>query len=331
MKQLIHLIKLPGLVIPGNIFLAPMAGFTDRAMREVCVRFGADMTYSEMVSCEGVIRKNQKTIDLVYHGKTEKYFAVQIFTSSARAAFKSVRTLAEYSPSMIDLNCGCPVPKVTKTGAGSALMKSPEIIGEIVKAVKNALAECGHPDIPFSVKLRKGWDTDSITYLQAAESAQKAGADMISLHPRTRKEGYSGKADWSCIKKLKEISSVPVIGSGDLFTSENIFSMLEQTGCDGVMIARGANGNPFIFSEVKGKPRPESEKKRTVQQIKAAEKQLKLAVRYLGETRACKEMKKHICAYTKGLRGGAALRNAIVHCESSAEYIRYLKEYLNSL
>lgn len=325
MNDLLHPIQLPGISIPGNIFLAPMAGFTDRAMRELCIDFGANFTFSEMVSCEGLNRGNQKTSNLLEHGSKEKLFGIQLFTSSPEAAaIAAVKTLA-HNPTVIDLNCGCPVPKVVKTGAGSALMQTPEVIGHIVKAMKKALLKNNAAQVAVTVKLRSGWDKDNISFLTAAKAAEDAGADIISLHPRTKKQGYSGKADWDYISRLKKAVSCPVIGSGDLFSEDDILSMLTETKCDGVMVARGAIGNPFIFQQVKQNDKTEisAEKK-----LKAAADQLKQTIAYHGEILACKEMKKHLCAYTKGIPGGAELRNKLVKCHHTSEYYTHFEAFL---
>ncbi|MBN1649586.1 MAG: tRNA dihydrouridine synthase DusB [Spirochaetales bacterium] len=327
-SSILHQIELPGRILPGNIFLAPMAGFTDRAMREICVEAGADLSFSEMVSCEGLIRDNNKTTVLLEHDpECEPCFAVQIFTASPDTAAEAVQRIIPIAPALIDLNCGCPVPKVIKTGAGAALMREPGKIGAIVARMRNALA--ANPEIAVSVKLRTGWDNSDKQYLEAAAEAQRAGAALISLHGRTRKQGYSGKADWKAIKKLKENSSVPVIGSGDLFSSAAVTAMFEQTGCDGVMIARGAIGNPFIFTRLKNEADADTPEITAAVKLAAAFRQLERAAGYLGEEQACREIRKHVCAYSKGLPGGAALRQSIVHACSVTEYRRCIAEYLD--
>ena len=323
-NQLIHEIILDSRVtLPGNIFLAPMAGFTDRSFRHICIENGADLCFTEMVSCEALVRDNGRTLDLAKPAENEENYAVQIFSSNPESAAKASRQIVPLKPLFIDLNCGCPVPKIIKSGAGSALMRTPELIGEIVKAVKE---ESG---LPVTVKIRSGWDANSINYLKAAEIAQKAGASMISLHPRTRSQGYSGKSDWEKIRELKNNSSVPVAGSGDLFTAEDGIRMLTGTGCDAVMIARGAVGHPEIFKNIKNlavnrdKVSADSREK-----LETALRHFDLSVKYNGEKIACSEMKKHLCAYTKGLEGSANVRNRIVHCRSSEEYRKVLTDFL---
>ena len=326
-NQLVHEITLDSRVkLPGNIFLAPMAGFTDRSFRHICIENGADLCFTEMVSCEALVRDNGRTLNLAKPADNEEIYAVQIFSSNPESAAKASKQIIPLKPLFIDLNCGCPVPKIIKSGSGSALMKNPGLIGEIVKAVKD---ESG---LPVTVKIRSGWDTNSINYLEAAEAAQKAGAAMISLHPRTRSQGYSGKADWEKIRELKKNASVPITGSGDLFSPEDGVRMLRETGCDAVMIARGAVGHPEIFKNIKNLAKNkdtaavDSRKK-----LATALRHFDLSVKYNGEKIACSEMKKHLCAYTKGLEGSANVRNKIVHCRSSEEYRKVLKEFLLSV
>ncbi len=190
-----------------------------------------------MVSCEAAFRNSEKTFDLMDRGE-EKDLGIQIFGGDPDIIRKSMPLIAESNPTVLDLNCGCPVPKIIKSGAGSALMKEPKKIEQIVRILKEGLEEAGHSEIPVTVKIRSGWDMDSLNYLEAAESAVKGGASMISLHPRTRSQGYSGTADWNHIRELKKELDVPLIGSGDLFSPFDAQRMLEETGCDGVMFAR---------------------------------------------------------------------------------------------
>ena len=326
-RHLLHEIILDSRVIlPGNIFLAPMAGFTDRSFRQICIENGADLCFTEMVSCEALVRDNGRTLNLAKPADNEKEYAVQIFSSNPESAAKASKQIIPLKPAFIDLNCGCPVPKIIKSGAGSALMKNPELIGEIVKAVKE---ESG---LPVTVKIRSGWDVNSINYLEAAEIAQDAGAAMISLHPRTRSQGYSGKADWEKISILKKNASVPVTGSGDLFKPEDGIRMLSETGCDAVMIARGAVGQPDIFRNIKALAE-EGDKKplNPEEKLETALRHFDLSVKYNGEKIACSEMKKHLCAYTKGMEGSANTRNRIVHCQNPDEYRQVLKDFLLSV
>ena len=316
-----HPLELPGLFVPGNLFLAPLAGFTDAAFRKTCLLNGADLTFSEMVSCEGIIRENRKTTELMTRAPGEDLFAIQVFSGEPESARKCVPLLLRRRPSLIDLNCGCPVPKVTKNGAGSALSRDPESLGKVVRALIKGLNEAAS-SVPVSVKIRSGWQSGELTYREAALRAVEAGAVMITLHPRTRAQGYSGSADWECLARLKEELPVPVIGSGDLFSPEDARRMLTETGCDGIMFARGALGNPSIFSRTKSllttgilPPELTPEEK-----LKTAREHLERAMSFLGDHRACREMKKHLCSYTKGIPQGGALRDRLVHAVSAAEY-----------
>ncbi len=326
-ESLLHEIVLDSRVkLPGNIFLAPMAGFTDRSFRQICLENGADLCFTEMVSCEALARGNIKTLDLAKPAENESSYAVQIFSSNPLSAAKASKQILHLNPTFIDINCGCPVPKIIKSGAGSALMKKPELIGEIVKSVKS---ETG---LPVTVKIRSGWDLNSINYLEAAEIAQKAGAAMISLHPRTRSQGYSGKAAWENIRILKVNSSVPITGSGDLFSAKDVFRMFSETGCDAVMIARGALGYPDIFGNIKNMVSGKEMGMITaLEKLKTALRHFDLSVKYNGERISCSEMKKHLCAYTKGLEGSANIRNRIVHCRNSDEYRSVLKDFMQKV
>ncbi len=323
-----HPISLPGLEIPGNVFLAPLAGFTDAAFRSICIDFGASFTFTEMVSAEGLRRGSGKTRELLKTAENEPRFGIQIFAGSPAAAAEAAALCVPYSPSLIDRNCGCPVPKVVKTGAGAALLRDPEKLCAVVLGVKEGLAGA-RERLPVSAKIRSGWDGGSLNYLDTAEAAVSGGADMITRHPRTRSQGYTGEAKRLHLRELKARVSVPVIGSGDLFGPEDVKRMFEETGCDGVMIARGAIGNPFIFERTKSyletgeiPPMPEVSTKLAT----AWTHYLRLC-RYKGETRASKEMKKQFCAYTKGIPRGAELRNRLVHAESRAEFTKILKNF----
>jgi nifR3 family TIM-barrel protein len=313
-------IDLPGITIPGNLFLAPLAGYSDAAFRSICIQWGADLCYTEMISAEGIIRNNKKTIELLERSDNERLFAVQIFASSAETASRAVARLTAdqpaFQPDLIDLNCGCSVPKVLKSGCGAVLLRSPQLIASIIRSMRETT------DRPVTVKLRSGWDHDSINFTSCAEAAERAGAAMICLHPRTRTQGFSGRARLSHLKKLKNSCSVPVIGSGDLFSPAEALTMFRETGCDGLMFARGAFGNPFIFTATKELLRgnPDSTSPSAEQRMQTALQQLQLAISLKGERRACKDMRKHFCHYSKGIRGGAALRARAVQAESFEDY-----------
>lgn len=307
-------------------FLAPVAGYSDAAFRAICSEMGAALCYTEMVSSEALVRDHKKTKELLDKDMRETRYAIQLFGANPSTLAKAAEIVSIYKPAVIDLNCGCPVPKIIKAGAGSALLTNPKRIGEIVRAMKGATS------IPISVKLRTGWDSASINYLECAAESIEAGACAITLHGRTRAQGYSGEADWNAIKTLAENSSVPVFGSGDVVNAQAARQMLDVTQCDAVMIARGALGNPFIFHELCHAPQQEPKHFEYVDSqstSKIAETilhHLALAIQHLGEKAACLEFRKHFCAYTKGISGGAALRARAVQCSSFKEYQQLLSE-----
>jgi nifR3 family TIM-barrel protein len=310
-------------------FLAPVAGYSDIAFRAVCTELGAALCYTEMVSAEALVRGHVKTRGLLARDPIETHYAIQLFGSNPKTLAKAAEIVSAYNPAVIDLNCGCPVPKVIKAGAGSALLRTPERIGGIVRAMRDATS------VPVSVKLRTGWDQHSINYPETSAAAIEAGACAITLHGRTRAQGYSGKADWNAIKALAEQTSVPIFGSGDVFSAKDAIAMRRMTGCHGVMIARGAIGNPFIFTELRRlsvqavtEPSDTPPSLRTI--ARTATHHLELAIKYLGEKTACIEFRKHFCAYTKGLVGGAAFRARAVRCATFNEYEALLKELENS-
>lgn len=319
-------VKIKDLEVTGNIFLAPLAGFTDRAFRRICVEQGATFTYTEMISSEAVVRGNEKTLELAKRAPNENIYGIQIFSAKASSAAGSLEKLLPFKPALIDLNCGCPVPKIVKSGAGSALMQTPEKIKEIVKALTETT------DIPITVKIRSGWTSDTLNYMKVAEMALEGGASLISIHPRTRAQAYSGKSDWNCIKALKDEFKVPIMGSGDLYSGEDARRMIEETGCDSVMFARGAIGNPFVFQDAKAALSGKTATNHSEEdKVLTAFRQLDYAIEYMGEEKAVKEIRKHLCAYTKGITGGSAFRNRIVRGDSYSEYKIMFDEFLVSL
>ncbi|MBQ9630003.1 MAG: tRNA dihydrouridine synthase DusB [Treponema sp.] len=314
-----HPVRIAQLKLDGNIFLAPVAGYSDCAFRSVCVEHGAMFTCTEMVSSEALVRKNSKTAQLTKRAKNEKSYAVQIFGSNPEIMKEAAAIVRETSEcSCIDINCGCPVPKITKTGAGSALLQDAKKLYAVVNAVVQ-----GAKDLPVTIKIRSGWDSDSLVWKEAAACALDAGVSAICMHPRTRAQGYEGKADWNILKELVLFVNgrIPVFGSGDLFTPESALHMIEQTGVDAVMFARGSMGNPFIFAETQelfktGKYSKVSSQER----IKTGFRELDLLIEECGEEKACKDMRKRFCAYTKGIANGGELRNQIVHSSTRADY-----------
>ena len=325
--SLYHPVKIGNVELKGNIFLAPVAGYSDSAFRSVCIENGACFTYTEMVSAEALVRNNIKTETLMARAYNEDKYAVQIFGGEEDSMAQATRIVLEKTHcEVIDINCGCPVPKIIKTGAGSALTRDPERLYKIAKAVKNAAG-----DTPVTVKIRSGWDKPNMTWKEAAQAALEAGVSAITIHPRTRAQGYEGHSDWSIMKDLVEFvdGKVPVFGSGDLFKVEDVVKMLEQTGVDAVMYARGAMGNPFIFKDttsmlLTGSYEPVPADVR----IKTGFEELERLTKETSEKHACLEMRKRFAAYSKGIENGVALRAQIVHASTIEDYKNIFKEII---
>jgi tRNA-dihydrouridine synthase B len=311
--------------VAHRVWLAPMAGYTDAPFRQMCAEQGAALCFAEMASAEGIHRGSGRTLALLDRFAGEQSLGAQIFAADPRRAASAARAVAARSPRIIDLNCGCSVPKVLKGGCGAALLRSPGLVGAIVRAMR------GETDLPVSVKLRLGWDEDSITFMDCAAEAVAAGAALVTLHPRTRAQGFRGRARWEEIGRLKAAASVPVFGSGDLLAAEDCLAMAEATGVDGVMIARGAIGNPFVFAETLALARGERQLFGPAERLGAALRHLELAAARSGEPVACREMRKHFVAYSKGLEGGAAFRQEIVHATTVARYRQLVDGFLATL
>ena len=330
-----HPIIIGNVTLSGNVFLAPVAGYSDRAFRAMCRAGGADFSYTEMVSSEALIRGSAKTELLMARAPNEDAYAVQIFGADADVMARAALIVREKAaPALIDINAGCPVPKITKTGAGSALTRDPERLYALTRALTQALG--GAP--PVTVKIRAGWDAERITWKEAMAAAMEAGAAAVTVHPRTRAQGYEGRADWGILAeavRIAEAAAVPggarvlVFGSGDVFSPEDARRMIAETGVDAVMFARGAMGNPFVFEETRalletGRYEPVSAERR----VRAGLRELELLAADIGEYAACREMRKRFCAYTKGMAGGAELRKTVVAAETIADYRRIFAEFV---
>ena len=326
--SLYHPVKIGSLSLDGNVFLAPVAGYSDRAFRSICADCGADFAYTEMVSAEALTRNNLKTEQLMARAPNEKAYAVQIFGGKGQTMADAARIVLEKTTAeCIDINGGCPVPKIIKSGAGSNLTANPTLLYDIVSSVVKAV----DGRVPVTIKIRTGWDAEHITWKDCAQAALDAGAAAITLHGRTRAQGYEGKADWGKLAELVEFINgrIPVFGSGDVFSPEAAKQMIEQTSCDGIMLARGAMGNPFIFTKIRQFLKTGSYQEiPTGERIEAGFRELDLLVQDFGEKGACLEMRKRFCAYSRGIDGGAALRKQLVAAESVEEYKNIFKPFL---
>lgn len=291
--------------LKNNLILAPMAGVTDLPFRLLCKEQGCGLLYTEMISAKAILYKNKNTGPLLQVREEERPIAVQLFGSDPKIMSEMARQIEDGPYDMIDINMGCPVPKVVNNGEGSALMKNPRLVEEILTAMVKNLKK------PVTVKFRKGFTEDTANAVEIAKIAESCGVAAVAVHGRTREQYYSGKADWEIIRRVKQAVKIPVIGNGDIFTPEDGKQMLEETGCDGLMVARGAKGNPWIFSRLShyldtGEllPPPSKEEVREMLLRHAA-----LQVEYRGEYMGIREMRKHVAWYTTGLPHSAVLRN----------------------
>ena len=320
------MVKIGNIEINSKVVLAPMAGISNSAFRRICKSMGADLVYAEMVSDKAIFYNNKKTIDMLYMTDEERPIAQQIFGSDITSFVAAAKYIEEtMHPDIIDINMGCPVPKVAlKAQAGSALLKSPEKIKEIVKAVVNSVS------CPVTVKIRSGWDEKSINAVEVAKIVEEAGASAIAIHARTRSQGYSGKADYNIIKQVKQAVSIPVIGNGDVKTCFDAKRMLDETNCDFVMIGRGLLGNPWLINEylengvVIDKPTD-------IEKIDMCLKHLSLLEEFECEKQAVLEIRSHVGWYLKGIRNANLVKQNIFKTKNINEIKRMLNELKDSL
>ena len=336
---LYHPVSIGNINLKGNLFLAPVAGYSDAAFRSVCIENGAAFTYTEMVSAEALVRKNLKTEILMRRAYNESAYAVQIFGGDPQIMADAAQIVVEKTHcECIDINCGCPVPKIIKTGAGSALTRDPDRLFKVVEAVVGACKVVSTSSTtPVTVKIRSGWEQKQITWREAALAALEAGVSAITIHPRTKAQGYEGHSDWNIMAELVQLvkektgGRVPVFGSGDLFKPEDARKMLEETGVDAVMFARGAMGNPFIFSDTTSLLKTGSYQPVPADiRIKTGFAELERLAAETSEQHACLEMRKRFHAYSKGIPNGGPIRNAIVHASSIKEYHQIFDPILQS-
>ena len=313
--------------LKNNVFLAPMAGVTDMAFRVLCKRQNCGLTYTEMVSAKGLHYKSDNTAVLLEMAEEEKPAAAQVFGSEPEIVAEAARHAEAGGAAIIDINMGCPTPKIVKNGDGSALMRRPDLVRDIVRATVKAVK------VPVTIKTRKGWDDTSINAVEIADIAAREGAAAVTIHGRTREQFYSGSADWCIIKQVKEAVNIPVIGNGDITRPQDAKRMLEETGCDAVMIGRGAQGNPWIFKRTVEYletglllPEPTNEER-----VEAIIEHMGMVTGLKGEGIGVKEMRKHAAWYLKGMPGSTRVKTEIFRLTTYAEVEALLKEYVEYL
>jgi len=311
--------------IEPAVIIAPMAGVTDFPYRQILREMGAKLIYSEMVSSKGLVYGSRRTEELLdYKIKNDGYINIQLFGEETEFIVKALKIVEkEYNPDFIDLNMGCPAPKVVKTGAGSALMKNPEKVKEILSAMVETA------NIPITLKIRSGWDENSINAVEIAKIAENAGVSLVAVHGRTREQFYSGKVDYEIIKKVKDAINIPVVGNGDIFDINSAKNMFDLTKCDGIMVARGIQGNPWIIKRLKKYFEDETiiDKPNVEEKINMAIKHLNLAIDYYGEKVAVPKMRKHISWYLKGMKNSTYVKDRINKLTKKDEIIKTLGEY----
>ena len=308
------------------VFLAPMAGVTDTAYRIIAHDMGCPLCYAEMVSSQGIHFRNERTLSMLASEPGERPLAMQIFANSPEMAAEAASYVEELGTAdILDFNMGCPAPKIVKNGEGSALMLAPDKVYEILSAIRKAVK------MPFTVKMRKGWDDQHVNVLEIAKIAEAAGVDAIAVHGRTREQFYSGQADWQIIAEVKKAVKVPVIANGDVRTCKDLQRILDTTGADGVMIGRGAQGNPWIFKQLTHYLRTGEVLPPPTLQERAAVivRHLDLLLKYKGDYIGPREMRKHATWYTRGITHGAILRDKFNRAEKREDFIAILNEYFN--
>lgn len=315
--------RVGAVTLPNRVVSAPMAGITDRAFRDLAREMGCGLTWTEMISAQALVHGNRRTAEFL-EVSGEHPLAVQVFGSDPEILARAARLAAEAGADIVDLNMGCPTPKIVRNYEGAALMRDPEKAGRIVAAVAAAVP------VPVTVKMRKGWDEDYPGAVELARVAAQAGAAAVTVHGRLRSEFFGGRADWDVIGAVKQAVDIPVIGNGDVKSGPDAARMLAETGCDAVMIGRAARGNPWVFKQVReyletGRetPPPTPEER-----VAMALRHFELLIRYKGEDRAVREMRKHAAWYTRGLRVSARLRERL-HTADTAASLRRLVTSLN--
>lgn len=315
--------KIGDVLIENQIVLAPMAGISNSAYRRICKEMGAGLVVAEMVSDKAIVYNNKKTIDMLYMQDSERPISQQIFGSDVDSFVEAAKYIEKtMKPDIIDINMGCPVPKVAvHAQAGSALLKNPDTIYEVVKNVVDSVS------IPVTVKIRSGWDSNHINAVEVAKMIEKAGASAITVHPRTRSQGYSGKADWNIIKEVKNSVSIPVIGNGDIKSASDAKRMLDETGCDAIMIGRGLLGNPWLIKNILLSLDGKEEIVPSIDdRIEMIKKHLDYLLEFKNEKQVALEIRTHIGWYLKGIKNSNEIKNKIFKTTNITEIINLIEE-----
>jgi tRNA-dihydrouridine synthase B len=305
------------------LVLAPMAGITDFPFRMICKGLGAGLVFSEMVSVEALIREHKRTFGMLHTDPAERPVVFQMFGSKPASMAEAAHIVSQGEVDFIDINMGCPVPKILKSGAGASLLRDMGLAKEIMAAVLRA------SKVPVTIKIRLGWDARNIVAVDLAQAAESLGIAAVTVHARTKTQGFSGHADWSAIKQVKDSVRIPVIGNGDIRAARDVKKMMDETGCDGVMIGRAIQGNPWIFREAKQYletgilPAPSSCEERQAIMVR----HLTDMIRMLGENLGVREMRKHLCWYTKGMHGGAEFREKVNHLDCAVDVTREIETF----
>ena len=321
--------KIGNVEIKNNVVLAPMAGVCNSAFRRIIKEHGCGLLYAEMVSDKALVYDNEKTKEMLYMTEEERPITQQIFGSDKESFVKAAKIIEEsMKPDIIDINMGCPVPKVAvKSQAGSALLKNPEKVYEIVSAVVNSV------NVPVTVKIRSGWDSNSINAVEIAKVCEKAGASAIAIHPRTRSQGYSGKANWDIIKEVKASVNIPVIGNGDINTINDAIKMINDTRCDAIMIGRGCLGNPYLIKQIVTYLETGEiiDDETPINKMNTCIKHFNYLLEIKPEKVAVLEMRTHAAWYLKGLPNGVSVKKKLYELKTKEEFINTIKEYIEKL
>jgi nifR3 family TIM-barrel protein len=318
--------KIGSVTLENKTILAPLAGITNLPFRLLAKEAGCALVCSEMISAHGLVNKSKRTRQMLDSLPEEKPLSVQIFGSQADIMAEAARVVETSGADIIDINFGCSVRKIIKTGSGVALMKAPETAEAVIKAVRKVVR------IPLTIKLRSGWNPTGNQAFEISQIAEACGVDASTIHPRTAKQGFSGHSDWAIIAKLKKQVNVPVIGNGDIFSADDAIAMLEQTRCDAVMIGRMAIGNPWIFSRVLARMRGETEPAVDLEKrFEIMTQYMQESVKYFGEEIACRMMRSRLCWFAKGLHNSSQFRKSINHISTETEALQRIKAYKQAL